>query len=461
MLGSERYAPVDKNWKLQRYSKKDYSEVVEFPVEIVGRDGVVRRYPFEDSVRLYQRRITFAPIRYRDGELVDAEVLHCRSRIDQLRRSYFHRFGWGTPEGQPEPIECFGEYAGEVAAFMRRVLQAEGRPDVQVMPLGECDGPASTWYVRPIGLSTGMLLYFFHLDGAGADALRERFFETLKMLERMPDPEADCERLLAFHHTADCGMILTARAGEFEELEAARGEAELVDPGPTPWDEVADLLRRGEQADALSRCQDLVQDQPYHRRAYLTGAVLALALERPLDAEDFGLVGSRYFPDDGLMHHYVGVARRLQGREAEAEAALVRAVGAAPELAPARFQLALVLLAREAWREAGRVLAARGARTRERAAEGALDRLEQWLRWRRVMRVGANTSLALGLAATLLGGPMGLVPVGLGFAMAALGAWVFRRQLSLLAERHGVEDLAHGLRRVHRVTAAAAERAAS
>ena len=28
---------MDKNWKLQRYDRKDYSELVEFPVEIVGR----------------------------------------------------------------------------------------------------------------------------------------------------------------------------------------------------------------------------------------------------------------------------------------------------------------------------------------------------------------------------------------------------------------------------------------
>ena len=92
---------MDKNGKLQRYDRKDYTELVDFPVEIVGRDGVVRRYTFEDSIRLYQRRITFAPIRFQDRDLARAEVNHCRSRIDQLRRSFFHRFGWGTPEGQP------------------------------------------------------------------------------------------------------------------------------------------------------------------------------------------------------------------------------------------------------------------------------------------------------------------------------------------------------------------------
>jgi hypothetical protein len=441
---------VDKSWKLQRYSKKDYSEVVDFPVEIVGRDGVVRRYSFEDSVRLYQRRVTFAPIRYHDADLVDAEVSHCRARIEQLRRSFFHRFGWGTPEGQLAPTDCFGEFAGELAAFFRRVLQSEGRPDVQVLPLGDWDGPTSTWYVRPNGMMSGMLLYWFHLDGGAAEALRERFFETLKMLERTPDPEADCERLLAFHHTGDCGMILTARAGEFAELEGLKGVGEEPEDLSTPWDEVADALRRGDHADACVRCRDLVEDQPYHRRAYLTGAVLALGTDQPHEAEDFALVGSRYFPDDALMRFYVALARDAQGRGAEVDAELVEALNLNPGLAIARLY-AVVRDVRAGRYGAARVrLGSRAERSRDRSAEIALDRVEQWLRWRRVMGVGANTSLGLGVAATLLGGLMGLVPVALGFGMASLGTWVFRRQFEQLVARHLSEDVAQGLRRVQR-----------
>lgn len=66
------------------------------------------------------------------------------------------------------------------------------------------------------------------------------------------------------------------------------------------------------------------------------------------------------------------------------------------------------------------------------------------------MGVGANTSLGLGVAATLLGGLMGLVPVALGFGMASLGTWVFRRQFEQLVARHLSEDVAQGLRRVQR-----------
>ena len=52
---------MEKARKLRRYNRKDYAQLVDFPVEIVGRDGKVRRYSFEESVRLYQRRIASAP----------------------------------------------------------------------------------------------------------------------------------------------------------------------------------------------------------------------------------------------------------------------------------------------------------------------------------------------------------------------------------------------------------------
>lgn len=444
---------MDKNWKLQRYSRKDYSEIVDFPVEIVGRDGAVRRYSFEDSIRLYQRRVTFAAIRYRDQDLVGAETHHCRSRIEQLRSSYFHQFGWGSTAEGISGEQILGSFAGEVAAFICRVLQCQGRPDVSVVAVDGEDGPRSTWFVRVGSDGPGLLLYFFHLHGASAEPLREQFFETLKMLERVNDPEVDCERLVAFHHTADCGMILTARAGEIEALEAVRGEP-VATPDvapPTPWDEVVEILRTGDQMEAVERCRDLVNEQPFHQRAYLAGAVLCLALDAEYEAEDFALVGSRYFPEQGLLYHYLSAARAAQGRQEEALIDARRAVELCPDFAAARSHLVASLLFAREIREARAVLAARPTRTRERSAELALDRMSQWLWWRRVMRFGAHTSLLLGLFATLFGGPMGLVPVFMGIGMSSFGTWIFRRQLTILAERSAPEDLAMGLRRIHKI----------
>jgi hypothetical protein len=74
---------IERSRKIPREPNKDYDALVDFPVEIVGRDGSVRRYSFEESVRLYQRRIASASLRYEDGEVAEAEIQHCRRRIEQ------------------------------------------------------------------------------------------------------------------------------------------------------------------------------------------------------------------------------------------------------------------------------------------------------------------------------------------------------------------------------------------
>ena len=297
-----------------------------------------------------------------------------------------------------------------------------------------------------------MLLYFFHLDGPGDETLRERFFESLKLLERSADPEADCEHLLGFHHTADCGLMLTARGGDIEAIEEVRGE--LLDPveraGRTPWDELVELLRTEPPDHAVDRCHQMVEEQPYHRRAYLAGAALCLTLGDAITAEDFALVGSRYFPDDGLMRHYLARARFEQGRYDEAAQDAEQALALAPEVMAARANFAALLLLDGQVRKARSVLAARGPRGREVFAEVALDRYAQWLLWRQVMRTGAHASVVLGLVATLVGGPVGLVPMGMGLVMSGMGGRLFRRQLEILARRYSDEDLAMALRRIHR-----------
>lgn len=452
---------MEKTWRLQRYSRKDYGELVEFPVEIVGRDGVVRRYSFEDSIRLYRRRITFAPIRYRDVELVQAEVDHCRSRIDQLRRSYFFRHGWGTPEGQPAAVEIFGDLAGELAAFVCRVLRVDGRPEVRLEAVSD-DGSKvkaasrdiSTWYVVPKDSPAGMLLYVHRFEGSSADHVRERFFALLKDLERLGRSEGDAERLLAFHHTVDCGFVLTARGSDYEALTAARMEEdEPVPLDATPWDEVVETIRRGNHGEALARCRTMVTEQPWHRNAYAAGALLALHLDQPLVAEDFALVGSRYFPRDPLLHYHLGLSRFHQERMPEAVESLERAVAEQPTFACARLLLAVLLLQAGRHPAAVSVLAARrDARQDDRRAEASMVRVEQWLFWRRIMVGTGYASAALGLVATGLAGWFGLVPVVLGLLMAGAGMYAFRRELDRVAGWQRFEDVQQGLRRIRKTS---------
>jgi len=443
---------IDKNWKLQRYDRKDYSEVVEFPVEIVGRDGVVRRYSFEDSVRLYQRRITFAPVRYRDVELVQAEVNHCRSRIDQLRRSYFHRFGWGTPHGQPDAHAVFGDLAGELAAFICRVLRCVGRPEIQFEQVSEEQQGVSTWYVTPEGATSGMILYVHRFDSDGSDGVRDAFFASLKSMERMGRCGGDGERLLAFHHTVDCGFVLTGRGAEFSSLVASSDEPEpSMDLTPTPWDELLEVVRRGDYDAALRRCQQMVEEQPWHRKAYVAGSMLACFQGEYAIAEDLGLLGSRYFPEDGMLHYYLGLARMRQDRPKEAETSLTESVRLSPELVSARTLLVVVLIQGRRFGAALQLLADRKSTVPDdRRADAALGRIEQWIRWRRVM-LGAGVGLVLaGLVVAFFVGLAGLSITVTGLGLLGAAWLAFHRHVDALLAQQRFEEVSAGLRRLQR-----------
>lgn len=465
---------MEKNWRLQRYSRKDYSELVEFPVEIVGRDGVVRRYTFEDSIRLYRRRISLAAIRYRDGDVQAAEVDHCRARIDQLRRSFFYRYGWGTPEGQPAPVEVFGDMAGELAAFIARVMRVDGRLEVRFEPLadpvdgvepsdsgvqpavapdGGATGEVTAWYVVPKGADSGMLLYVYRFDGQDGDQVRERFFTGLKAFERMGRPGGDGERLIAFHHTVDCGFVLTGRGSEYQALGPVPSpDEETSELEPTPWEDALEAVRRGDHAGALGTVRQVLAEQPYHRNAYLAGAVLAFQLDQPWDAEELARLGWRYFPEDPELAYYTGAACVALDRHADAIPALEAAAQRVPRHASARLLLGVCYARTDRIAPLRALVRTRPDATDDRRLELLLERLGEWARVRRYVDALGGLAVALGLVAVAAGGWFGLVPALAGAALWAASRLAWRREVRWTAAAHRVEDLAVGLRRVRQRT---------
>lgn len=453
---------MDKNGKLQRYDRKDYTELVDFPVEIVGRDGVVRRYTFEDSIRLYQRRITFAPIRYRDVDLIRAEANHCRSRIGQLRRSYFHRYGWGTPKGNVTAEEQFGNLAGELAAFLCRVLRIDGRPALHFQPLGAHgeDGCVTVWYVTPDPPLKSMLLYFHRFDThrdrdseAQQDRVRDRFFTSLRAFERAGADTGDAERLIAFHHTVDCGFVLTGRAGDHPLPLSNDGESKPVHVATTAWDEVMEIVRRGDHEGALRRCRELVREQPWHRNAYVAGAMLAAFLDEHVVGDDLALVGTRYFPTDAPLSYYLGICRLRLGRTRDAERALRRALELEPGHVAARAQLVILLLQTRRSGEARHaLLLGRDVEPDDKRTHRDLAHLEQWIRWRGWMVRSGLLAVAAGLALMPVLSTVALTAAGFGALLVSVGWFAFRRQLEKVVDRQRFEEISAGLRRLHRQT---------
>ena len=105
--------------KLITYQKKSYDTCLSFPVGIVDVQGREKYCSFFQSIELYRQRIKEAHHRYEKPFLVEAERLHCRDRIQQLRRSYFQHYGW-------ESIKLEGVYylsdesKGTLCAYLRK-----------------------------------------------------------------------------------------------------------------------------------------------------------------------------------------------------------------------------------------------------------------------------------------------------------------------------------------------------
>lgn len=345
---------MDKPKKLKRYNRKDYTQLVDFPVEIVGRDGVVRHYTFEASVRLYQRRIASAASRYEDLDLADAEVQHCQRRIDQLRKSYFQRYGWAAiRDARGQPV-LTGPLAGEVAAFLRRFFGDSVPPESLSMALVADAPEGQTLFLRVVNSDTRYLLYLFRFEAAGSCGAREAFFALLRTLKPLHGDQV--ESLLAFHHTADCGLILTGtgepgatrRRWEDHEAEADAEEARLLamdgEGPPDAYPEGVRLLADGEPEVALQRFEEGLAQPPFRRPLALAAAIVADLLGQPARSEFAALMGVHYLPEDPVFRYHLGLSLVRQRRLDEARAPLERALAQAPQLFPVVYLCALLAL---------------------------------------------------------------------------------------------------------------------
>ncbi len=404
---------------------------MEFPVEIVGRDGMVRHHGFEDAVRLYQRRITFASGRWPEAERVRDEVTHCRARIDQLRRSYFVRHGWGVPSGQVDPLETFGEWAGEIAAFLLRTFRDGDRPDVLLEPLDVSADGEGRWAVfrTTAPLRTTLTLWRFSPN----DVFRDGFLSRLRELERHEPAD---EVVVAVHHAADGALLLTAAPEEVAALAAHDADGDELAPVHDPgWSAVlatASLSTPEGTARVLSR---LLEQQPWHRRAWRAAAALAIGRERADEAALLAQLGRRRLTDDALLLWLDGVALTVAGRGAAAVGSLGAFLRDHPHEAQGRAWLGLAHLSRGAYLQALLV--------------GQLPR--------RIVRVavaaGGATAVAavLGLGAGATAWALGqLAPLALAIPawFAVLGARVVVRR-AIERERRGLrlEDPLRVLRR--------------
>lgn len=300
-------------------------------MEIVGRDGRVRRYSYDESVRLYQRRIRSAIARLDDAELVDAEVRHCRLRIEQLRRSYLEQQGQAVGDGR-----VVGTLLGaELYAFLAR--QGLEAPDLGTMKLISSGVGDIVWLKGQGGRS--FMVYAWRLDSEPA---RAAFHQQRALLgvpnvnegsDRPLSGGEGVERLFVAYQTAELGLLLAGEGsweGPAVDTGPAEGELEVVE-GPV---EVIAMraLKDGNIADALRVFEEGMELAPLRPSLALATAAVALLdqqVERARFAAVFGLLhateGDAARP---LLTAMLGISLFRLGQPVPARLVLKDAVGA-------------------------------------------------------------------------------------------------------------------------------------
>lgn len=441
---------IERSRKSARESNKDYDALVDFPVEIVGRDGSVRRYSFEESVRLYQRRVASAATRMDSPEGARREIDHCRSRIAQLRRSYLVRYGWTAIRAADTPGLLAGDFAGEIAAFLRKAVgREELEPEELEVALLDEDEHHDLYYARhrsPAAVDAADLwrVYVFRFRERGSCLSRERFFQVIKTFQSAATDEVDAERLVAFHHTVDCGIILTTagapqepplRALDWLELGASRDDTLRAGIA---------ALRQGSPEEALRLFIATYEAEHFRRSAYVGALVVADHVGAWDQAGATAAMAGAYFPVDPVIRWHLALCALRAGRSATAEINVLRGiVGPRP---PVQLLAGIDALSRGRVREARRLIM--GVAPALSAQEPDLAPVAGQLRGLMVQRdvifaLGTGIGL-LGLLLGLLLGPWMLLLTVIGACTILLAQTQLHHRLRRALLRPGVRGLRLG-----------------
>ncbi len=348
---------MEKGKRLRLYSEKDYTETIDFPVELVGRDGVVRRYSYADSIRIYERRIESAHVRYRDREIINAEIYHCSKRLEQIRQSWKVRISSSERqfvEGRPglKDRELYERGKQLLKAYLELIFAGiDAHPELGNPNLVNLEerGDFQIFYVNWPVFYPGTLLYVYRLVEPVADEMRQAYKQYLEVL-RSTSLAPDTEKLVHHELSQDMAFILTSPRQEFL-LKVRSSERVMVGKGsPSPRPEVPeefeglvallqessapeegpyrqgiDSLRRNDFEAAYGQFREALQENPFYKEAYWALATLTDVLGKWDETEPYLLMALKYFPEEPRSHFYYGLALMRTHRVKDAAAAFRRA----------------------------------------------------------------------------------------------------------------------------------------
>jgi tetratricopeptide (TPR) repeat protein len=419
---------MSKNRKLRRYAKKDYSETVTFPVEIVGRDGGIRSFSFEQSIRLYQRRIASAVVRYADKEIMLAEETHCSRRIDQMRRSKLENSHF--PVGV---FSAYGNIAGEVVACLEGLFGEVATLAPVAIEGFDSEGVVA-WYLEHA--SDGFLIYLHNFKGE-SPATRASFFDQLGSVRCGQGLQV--ESLVAYHHTADCGVVVTTQSDVSAKYRWTPSNAMWVQPASGGVEARPDELFRagyahvalGEVEAAIVLFEQAIDLNPWHKGAHVALISCQNIIENSQEAEVAARLALHHFPQEKSFSYLLSAVQYQQGNYKEAMSSLTVALVHPP------MPIAIGLAARIQF-EQGHLIQAAKLFDKSKEAHRFLERsveTEIGIAWRSNRLMGMVVVLA-SLVQTFWASRAGIMDSNIGLACALiLGVTMFVVGLVIVAKR--------------------------
>lgn len=453
----------ERTQKLQSYSRKDYSEAIDFPVELVDRDGVVRRYTYEESLAVYHRRIQSAPWRHGDESLIQAEVDHCSRRIAQIKQSYtdLQKDGRAAPSSNPRATlgPGFPVLMGYYSKVLERrdlVVTDHFLPEVQLLD----DSSSCRIYHVGFGRSGGGHLFTVYPFGQGQAAHGREPFLAAQTALRSAVRGQDVERLLLAEESERAGYILTGtselpsglrdfceviqRVGTLGELPTlsdeevpAGGRSGATAPGQAAYEEGLMAVQGDRIDEAIDHFISSVESNPYHRESYLLLLALLDGVGRYDEAQLYGDLAQGHLPDDGLVAYRQGIAAVRRADLSCALAFFDRAAALAGTLYQPHFFGAHVRLVQggdlaDVVRRLRRAVALAEARPQ---VEDSLRAVERCISVRKWLRIGAGLAAVTSAVAVVTLSPYASLAL-----LFSLGLWALARPFSealarLLARR--------------------------
>lgn len=457
------YDEEEREQRLKSYSRKDYSEEIDFPVELVDRDGVVRRYTYEESLAVYHRRIQSAPWRHLDDSLIQAEVDHCTRRIAQIKESYHVLQEDGRVAPSSNPRATLGPGYPVLMGYYQKVLERRDLvltdhflPQVQLLQ----DSSSCRIYHVGFGRGGGGHLFTVYPFGQGHAARgRAPFMEGKAALRSAPQGQ-DVERLLLAEESERAGYILTGtselppglrdfcavirRAGALGELptlsdggvpqQAGSGP---VAPGQAAYEAGLVAVQDARIDEAIGYFTASVEANPYHRESYLLLLSLLDGAGRYDEGKLYGDLAERNLPNDGLVAYRQGIAAV---RQADLKAALTyfdRAAEVGGALYQPHFFGAHVRLVQggDLGEVAQRLRRAVDLAEARPQVEDSLRAVERCVVVRKGLRLSAAAGAVASLAALLTLSPFAAVPLVFCLGLGAVARSFSEALARLLVKR--------------------------